>query len=119
MDYSPCRILEYSTKNTKKSNMETTKKEPGKMAKTLGFFGIGLCALCCALPIIGIVGGAGILATISLYAEKAALVLLIISAAFSAVWFYRKKQAPASCSVDCSCKTEVNGTKPPVETTTN
>jgi hypothetical protein len=98
--------------------METTTKEPGKMAKMLGFLGIGLCALCCALPIIGIIGGAGILTTISLYAEKAALVLLIISAAFFTVWLYRKKQAPPSCSVDCSCKTELNSTKPFVETTT-
>ena len=41
-----------------------------------------------ALPIIGIVGGAGILSAISLYAEKAALFLLIISAAFCAFWLY-------------------------------
>jgi hypothetical protein len=98
--------------------METNTKEPGKMAKTFGFIGIGLCALCCALPIIGIIGGAGILATISLYAEKVALVLLIISAAFFAVWFYRKRQAPPSCSIDCSCKTEVDNSKPIVDITT-
>jgi mercuric ion transport protein len=118
MDYSPCRILEYSTKNTKKSNMETMTKEPGKTAKKLGLLGIGLCALCCALPIIGIVGGAGILATISLYAEKIALVLLITSAAFFAIWLYRKRQAPPSCSIDCSCKTEVDPSKPAVDVTT-
>ncbi len=98
--------------------METTTKEPGKMAKTLGFLGIGLCALCCALPIIGIVGGAGILSAISLYAEKAALVLLIISAAFIAVWLYKKKQAPPACSIDCSCKPEVDSAKSIVDTTT-
>ena len=85
--------------------METTTKAPGKMAKSLGLVGIGLCAICCALPIIGIVGGAGILASIAVYAEKIALVLLIISAAFFGVWLYRKKQAPPSCSIDCSCKT--------------
>jgi mercuric ion transport protein len=85
--------------------METTSKEPGKMAKSMGLIGLGLCALCCALPIIGIVGGAGILATISLYAEKIALVLLIISAASFGIWFYRKRQSPA-CSVDCECKPE-------------
>ena len=117
MDYSPGRILEYSTKNTKKSAMETIKKEPGKMAKTLGFLGIGLCALCCALPVIGIVGSAGILSTISVYAEKAALVLLIASAAILAVWLYRKKEAPPACSTDCSCKTEVNDTKSIIDTT--
>lgn len=71
----------------------------------MGLIGLGLCALCCALPIVGIIGGAGILATISLYAEKIALVLLIISAASFGIWLYKKKQAPA-CSVDCDCKPE-------------
>jgi hypothetical protein len=98
--------------------METTTKEPGKMAKTFGFVGIGLCALCCALPIIGIIGGAGILASISLYAEKAAFVLLIISAALFALWFYRKRQTPPSCSIDCSCKEKITSTKPTVDSTT-
>lgn len=91
--------------------MKNTTKEPGKMAKTLGFIGLGLCALCCALPIIGIIGGAGLLTTLTLYAEKIALVLLIISAAFFAIWFYRKRQAPA-CSIDCSCKPELASKSP-------
>ncbi|MFZ6012789.1 MAG: hypothetical protein ACOYXT_20760 [Bacteroidota bacterium] len=86
--------------------METASKKPGKWAKNIGFLGIGLCALCCALPIIGIVGGAGILATVALYAEKIALILLIISAASFALWQYRKSQAPPACSIDCDCKTE-------------
>jgi hypothetical protein len=111
MDYTPCRILEYSTKNTKKSNMETTANEPGKMAKNFDLLGIGLCVLCCALPIIGIVGGAGILASVALYAEKIALVLLILSATFFAVWLYRKRQTPPSCSVDFSCKPEGTDSK--------
>ena len=72
--------------------MKTIAKEPGKLAKNMGLLGIGLCALCCALPIIGIVGGAGILATIALYAEKIAIVLLIISAASFAIWQYKRKQ---------------------------
>ena len=86
--------------------MKTTGKTPGKMAKNLGIVGISLCALCCALPIIGIVGGAGIIATIALYAEKIALVLLIISAASFAIWQYMKRQAPPACSIDCDCKTQ-------------
>jgi hypothetical protein len=72
----------------------------------MGLLGIGLCALCCALPIIGIVGGAGILATIALYAEKIAIVLLILSAASFAIWQYKKRQAPPACSIDCDCKPE-------------
>ena len=86
--------------------MKTIAKEPGKLAKNMGLLGIGLCALCCALPIIGIVGGAGILATIAMYAERIAIVLLIISAASFAIWQYKKKQTPPACSIDCDCKTE-------------
>ena len=86
--------------------MKTTAKEPGKMAKNMGLLGIGLCALCCALPIIGIVGGAGILATRALYAEKIAIVLLTISAASFAIWQYRKRQAPPACDINCDCKRE-------------
>ncbi|MEO7988628.1 MAG: hypothetical protein ABI663_03750 [Chryseolinea sp.] len=86
--------------------MKTTAKEPGKLAKNMGLLGIGMCALCCALPIIGIVGGAGILSAVAMYAEKIASVLLIISAASLAIWQYRKRQAPPACSIDCDCKTE-------------
>lgn len=82
------------------------------MAKNVGLLGLGLCALCCALPIIGIVGGAGVLATLALYAEKIALILLILSAAAFGIWQYRKRQPPA-CAVDCDCKTETKEvTKP-------
>lgn len=86
--------------------METASKKPGKWAKNVGLLGIGLCALCCALPIIGIIGGAGILTTIALYAEKIAVVLLIFSAAAFVIWQYKKRQAPPACSIDCDCKPE-------------
>lgn len=86
-----------------KTNMKTSKHEPGKMARLLGIIGIGLCALCCMLPIFGILGGAALLSTLALYAEKIAVVALILSAAAFAIWLYRKRQAPV-CSVDCDCK---------------
>ena len=86
--------------------METVSKKSGKWAKNIGLVGLSLCALCCALPIIGIVGGTGLLAMLSLYAEKIALILLIISGGLFAFWMYKKNQAPPSCSTDCSCKTE-------------
>lgn len=86
--------------------METASKKPGVWAKKMGLLGIGLCSLCCALPVIRIVGGTGILAVLSLYAENIALVLLIISVGLFVYWHYRKKQAPRACAVDCSCKEE-------------
>lgn len=86
-------------------NMETVKK-PGKWAKNMGLMGLSLCALCCLLPILGIVGGTGLLAMLSFYAEKIAMILLIISGGLFAFWLYKKNQPPPSCSIDCSCKPE-------------
>jgi len=86
--------------------MEPSSKKPVIWAKNMGLLGIGLCALCCALPIIGIVGGTGFLAVLSLYAEKIAVMLLIISGGLFAFWQYKKRQTPPACSVDCSCKDE-------------
>lgn len=86
--------------------METASKKPGKWAKNVDLLGIGLCALCCALPIIGIIGGAGILAILALYAEKIAVVLLIFCAAAFVIWQYKKRQAPPACSIDCDGKPE-------------
>ncbi len=91
--------------------MKTVTKEPGKLAKITGLLGLGLCGLCCALPIFGIIGGAGILATISLYAEKIGVILLIISVASFTIWLYRKKMAPV-CSIECDCKQDVSELKP-------
>lgn len=93
--------------------METASKRPGKVAKNIGLLGLGLCALCCALPIIGIVGGAGVLSLVALYAEKVALVLLIISSAALAVWLFKRRLAPPVCSIDCACKADHSNT--PVE----
>ncbi len=86
--------------------MKTTSKEPAKFIKNMGLLGIGLCVLCCTLPIVGIVGGAGILAGIAFYAEKIAIVLITISAAIVAIWLYRKRQRPPACDIDCDCKSE-------------
>jgi hypothetical protein len=79
--------------------MNTNTKNPGRAAKILGFLGIGLCGLCCALPVIGIIGGASILGVIALYAEKIALVILILSVAAFAIAYYRKRKSP-TCKLD-------------------
>ncbi len=83
--------------------MKTTSRGSGRLAKILGFIGIGLCALCCALPVLVLIGGAGILTGIAMHAEKLAIVLLITSSALFAIWLYKRTQAPA-CDIDCECK---------------
>lgn len=78
-------------------NMNT--KNPGRTAKILGFLGIGLCGLCCALPIIGIIGGAGVLGAIAVYAEKIAGGILVLSVSALVIAWYRKRKSP-TCKID-------------------
>lgn len=83
----------------------------GKLARNIGFFGIGLCVLCCAVPVIGIVGGAGIFAAVAVFAEDVSIVLLIFSAGLCALWLYKRTQFPKACAADCDCKTEIEHAK--------
>ncbi|HWA33797.1 MAG TPA: hypothetical protein VG737_06690 [Cyclobacteriaceae bacterium] len=85
--------------------MKSTNKKLGLTANVIGFLGIGLCALCCAIPIFGILGGAGLLAGLAVYTEKIALVLLVASVAAFGLAVYRRKKARA-CDLDCECKTD-------------
>jgi len=85
--------------------MKSINKKPALTANVLGFLGIGLCALCCAIPIFGIIGGAGLLAGLAVYTEKIALILLVASLAAFGLAGYRRKKAPA-CDIDCECKTD-------------
>jgi hypothetical protein len=79
--------------------MNTNVKNSGKAARLLGFLGIGLCGLCCALPIIGMVGVAGLLSAIAMHAEQIGLVILIGSIAAFAITFYQKRKSP-TCKID-------------------
>jgi hypothetical protein len=94
--------------------METIqKKTRNSLFKKLGFSGIGLCALLCALPIIGTALGIGALTAAAAYFEKIGLAILVLSGGLLGYWLIKKKRsaeavAPA-CDIDCGCKTEVSG----------
>ncbi|GAB2642667.1 hypothetical protein [Emticicia sp. W12TSBA100-4] len=81
-----------------------------KTAKKLGWLGITLCGLCCALPIIGAVAGISSLTAIAFYLEKIGIIALGLAGIFFAYYFYQKNQAKkacaASCETDCDCKEE-------------
>ena len=77
------------------------------LSKRPGILGIGLCALCCALPIIGTATGIGVLSSIAVYFKKAGLIILVISLGAWAVWFVRRRQVIPVCDIDCACKTAV------------
>ena len=78
-------------------------KESKKLFNGLGFVGIALCAVCCALPIVGVMLGVGTLSVLSKYFEWAGIASLALALVFFGIYFARKKKAP-SCETDCGCK---------------
>lgn len=78
--------------------------------KRLGWAGITLCGLCCALPIIGTAIGIASLTAISVYAEKISILAFGIAAFFFWYVWYSKRQKAKACttsySTECGCKTE-------------
>jgi len=86
--------------------MEATKKS---WLKKLGWTGIALCGLCCALPIIGTAVGMASITALSVYLEKIVIIVLGLAGFFFwYIWHKKKKIAKAcasSCNTDCECKT--------------
>lgn len=76
--------------------------------KKLGWAGITLCGLCCALPVIGTAIGMASLTVVSFYLEKIGILSLVLAAfLFWYGWYNKRKKAkPAatSCSTNCGCK---------------
>lgn len=87
--------------------MESTKKS---WYKRLGWTGVVLCGLCCALPIIGAAVGIASLTAISFYLEKIGILALGLAAFFFwYAWYSKRKKAKecaTSCDTNCECKTE-------------
>lgn len=85
-------------------------KTTSSTAKKMGWVGISLCALCCALPIIGTAIGMASLTALSFYLEKIGILALGLAAFFFwYAWYSKKKKAKAcatSCDTGCDCKPE-------------
>lgn len=79
-------------------------KDSKNLFKRLGFIGIGLCAACCLLPIVGVLFGMGALTFISGFLEVAGIIAMLAAVVFFAVYFVRSKRAAPACDIDCSCK---------------
>lgn len=71
--------------------------------KSFGFISIGLCALCCVLPIIGMTMGIGTLTALLVYIEWAGIVAVIVTAILFVIYFLQKRKRHA-CDIDCACK---------------
>ena len=80
-------------------------KDSKNIFKKLGIIGIGLCAACCLLPIVGVMFGVGALTFISGFLEIAGIIAMVGAVVFFAIYFVRSKKAPA-CDIDCACKDE-------------
>ena len=52
-------------------------KKSKTTAKKLGWLGITLCGLCCALPIIGTIAGISSLTALAFYVEKIGIIALV------------------------------------------
>lgn len=75
--------------------------------KKLGFVGIGLCAICCLLPVIAAVFGIASLSAAAFYIEKAGFILIIIGLSAFLYAFIRQKRKTANCSNSCECKPNI------------
>jgi hypothetical protein len=85
-------------------------KDSKKVFKNLGFIGVGLCAACCLLPIIGVLLGMGALTFLTGILEMAGIIALVGAIVFFAVYYFKERKAPA-CDTNCGCKSE-NETAP-------
>jgi arginine exporter protein ArgO len=76
----------------------------------LGWTGIVLCGLCCALPIIGTVIGMASLTALSVYIEKVGILAVGIAGFFFwYAWYNKRKKAKAcvaTCETNCDCNNE-------------
>jgi hypothetical protein len=74
----------------------------GTSLKPMAWLSGILCVLCCTIPFIGIAAGSSALAAAAVYFERGAMVFMAATAAFFAVWLFRRRRAPA-CAIDCRC----------------
>jgi hypothetical protein len=71
--------------------------------RKLGFIGVGLCAACCILPIVGIVFGMGALTFLAVFLKWVGAILGTAATTFFGIYYFRRKKAPA-CDIDCSSR---------------
>ena len=87
------------------------KKSKTSWFKRLGWTGITLCGLCCALPVVGTAIGVTSLAAFSFYLEKIGILVMVVAIFFFLYgWYIKRKKANScaeSCDVNCGCNETV------------
>ena len=73
--------------------------------KNIGWITLGLCGLCCTLPIIGVFLGIGVLSGVTMHLEQLSMGILLVSILIFLFIYNKKKKTVHSCGIDCKCKT--------------
>lgn len=82
--------------------MKTTTNHTGRTFGKVGLLTAGLCIACCALPILGFVGGTGIIGSLALYTENIVWSVIAIALIGGTILYFKKHKH--TCSIDCDCK---------------
>ena len=90
-------------------------KDSKKLFNRLGLISICLCALCCLLPIAGVLFGIGVLTFVSSFLETAGIIVMAIAIVFVAIYFMERRKT-TTCDVDCACKNESDVSRANVKT---
>lgn len=89
------------------NQMKTTNQ---KRLSQLGWLSISACALCCTLPVVGMVAGIGAFSVLGVYLEQIAFLFLSLAGVLFVWHFFKKKRAKtdcsSSCEMGCRCKTD-------------
>lgn len=70
--------------------------------KNMALTSIGLCGLCCLLPLIGLAIGIGGLGAVAYYLEKISIGVFLGSLLILLFWQIQKR-VKKTCSVGCAC----------------
>jgi hypothetical protein len=76
-----------------------------KFFKNLGFMGVGVCAACCLLPIVGVMFGLSALMFLTEFLEWAGIIAMVSAITSFGIYYFSKRKASA-CDLDCACKKE-------------
>jgi purine-cytosine permease-like protein len=75
-------------------------KDSRSLSKILSIAGIGLCGLCCALPLVGIIAGAAFVSAAVAFLETIAITLILASAVVFSIYYF-KKRSTRTCDINC------------------
>jgi hypothetical protein len=77
-------------------------KDSKKIFNAFGFMAIALCALCCLIPVAGLVVGVGAIGVLTGFFKWAGIAAIASTFIFSIIIYVRNIRR--ACRIDCTCK---------------